>query len=53
MNRYIIAVGAIALAMWAGAHAQGIPDGANHGARVGEHDAGPVGAIVGGVVVAS
>ncbi len=36
--------------MSAGAHAQGVPDGAAHGARVGEHDAGPVGAIVGGVV---
>jgi hypothetical protein len=55
MNRYIILVGAVsigamALAMSAGARAQGIPDGADHGARVGEHDAGPVGAIVGGVV---
>ncbi|MGA2945606.1 MAG: DUF1236 domain-containing protein [Xanthobacteraceae bacterium] len=55
MNRYIIVVGAIsvgalALALSAGAHAQGMPDGADHGARVGEHDAGPVGAIVGGVV---
>jgi hypothetical protein len=50
MNRNIIFVGAMALAMSAGAHAQGIPDGADHGARVGEHDAGPVGAIVGGVV---
>jgi hypothetical protein len=50
MNRYVIFVGAMALALSAGAHAQGIPDGADHGARVGEHDAGPVGAIVGGVV---
>jgi hypothetical protein len=55
MKRYIIIVGAIfigttALTMSAGAHAQGIPDGADHGARVGEHDAGPVGAVVGGVV---
>jgi hypothetical protein len=32
------------------ANAQGIPEGADHGARVGEHDAGPVGAVVGGVV---
>jgi hypothetical protein len=32
------------------AQAQGVPDGAAHGARVGEHDAGPVGAVVGGVV---
>jgi len=36
--------------MTTGAHAQGIPDGAAHGARVGEHDAGPVGAVVGGVI---
>jgi hypothetical protein len=50
MKRSIIFVGAITLAMSAGAYAQGIPDGANHGARVGEHDAGPVGAVVGGVV---
>jgi hypothetical protein len=45
-----ISVGAIALAMSAGAYAQGVPDGAAHGARVGDHDAGPVGAVVGGVV---
>src|SRR5277367_4644911 len=32
------------------ADAQGVPDGAAHGARVGEHDAGPLGAVVGGVV---
>ena len=50
MIRHIIFVGAMAFAMSAGAHAQGVPDGAAHGARVGEHDAGPVGAIVGGVV---
>jgi uncharacterized protein DUF1236 len=50
MIRQIIFAGATALAMSAGAHAQGVPDGAAHGARVGEHDAGPVGAIVGGVV---
>ena len=50
MIRHIVFVGAIALAISTGAHAQGIPDGAQHGARVGEHDAGPVGAVVGGVV---
>jgi hypothetical protein len=50
MIRHIIFVGAMTLAMSAGALAQGIPDGADHGARVGEHDAGPVGAVVGGVV---
>jgi hypothetical protein len=50
MIRHIIFVGALALSIPAGAHAQGIPDGANHGARVGERDAGPLGAIVGGVV---
>jgi hypothetical protein len=50
MIRQIILVGATALAMSAGAYAQGVPDGAAHGARVGEHDAGPVGAVVGGVV---
>ena len=50
MIRQIIFVGAMTLAMTAGAHAQGIPDGADHGARVGEHAAGPVGAVVGGVV---
>jgi hypothetical protein len=32
------------------AHAQGIPDGAAHGAYVGNNTAGPVGALVGGVV---
>jgi hypothetical protein len=50
MIRHIIFACATAVAMTAGAHAQGIPDGAAHGARVGEHDAGPVGAVVGGVV---
>ena len=50
MIRHTIFVGALALAMSAGAQAQGVPDGAAHGARVGEHDAGPVGAVVGGVV---
>jgi hypothetical protein len=50
MIRHILFVGAMALAMSVGAHAQGVPDGAAHGARVGEHDAGPVGAVVGGVV---
>jgi Protein of unknown function (DUF1236) len=45
-----VSMGAMTLAMSAGAHAQGVPDGAAHGARVGEHDAGPVGAVVGGVV---
>ena len=50
MIRHIVFVGAMALALSAGAHAQGIPEGADHGARVGEHDAGPVGAVVGGVV---
>lgn len=50
MIRRIIFVGFVALAMSTGAHAQGVPDGAAHGARVGEHDAGPVGAVVGGVV---
>ena len=50
MIRHIMFVGAMALAMSAGARAQGVPDGAAHGARVGEHDAGPVGAVVGGVV---
>jgi hypothetical protein len=32
------------------AQAQGIPDGAAHGAYVGNQDAGPVGAVVGGAV---
>jgi hypothetical protein len=50
MKRHTLFAGAMVLAMSAGAHAQGVPDGAAHGARVGEHDAGPVGAIVGGVV---
>jgi hypothetical protein len=50
MIRHILFVGAMALAMPVGAHAQGVPDGAAHGARVGEHDAGPIGAVVGGVV---
>ena len=50
MIRQIILVGAMALAMSSGAHAQGVPEGAAHGARVGDHDAGPVGAVVGGVV---
>lgn len=50
MIRQIILVGATAFAISAGAHAQGVPDGAAHGARVGDHDAGPVGAVVGGVV---
>lgn len=50
MIRPVIFAGVMAVAMSAGAHAQGVPDGAAHGARVGEHDAGPVGAIVGGVV---
>ena len=50
MIRHFIFAGAMALAMSSEAHAQGVPDGAAHGARVGEHDAGPVGAIVGGVV---
>ena len=50
MIRHIIFVGAMALAMSARARAQGVPEGADHGARVGEHDAGPVGAVVGGVV---
>jgi hypothetical protein len=50
MFRQIILVGAMALAMSSGAHAQGVPEGAAHGARVGDHDAGPVGAVVGGVV---
>ena len=50
MIRHIIFGGAMVLAMPAGAYAQGVPDGAAHGARVGEHDAGPVGAVVGGVV---
>ena len=50
MIRHIIYVGAMALALSAQAYAQGVPDGAAHGARVGEHDAGPLGAVVGGVV---
>src|ERR1700729_2421667 len=50
MIRHVIVVGAMALAMSTAAYAQGVPDGAAHGARVGEHDAGPVGAVVGGVV---
>jgi hypothetical protein len=32
------------------AQAQGIPDGASHGAYVGDQTAGPVGGVVGGVV---
>jgi hypothetical protein len=32
------------------AQAQGIPDGASHGAFVGDQAAGPVGGVVGGVV---
>jgi Protein of unknown function (DUF1236) len=50
MIRHIIFVGAMTLALSAGARAQGVPEGADHGARVGEHDAGPVGAVVGGVI---
>lgn len=50
MIRHIIFVGTMALALSAGAHAQGVPEGADHGARVGEHDAGPVRAVVGGVI---
>jgi hypothetical protein len=50
MNPSIVVVGVMALAISAGAHAQGVPEGADHGARVGERDAGPLGAIVGGVV---
>jgi hypothetical protein len=46
----VMALGISALGLSAGAHAQGVPEGADHGARVGEHDAGPVGAVVGGVV---
>lgn len=53
MIRQIIFVGAMALAMSPVAHAQGVPEGADHGARVGEHDAGPVGAIVGASLAAS
>jgi hypothetical protein len=50
MIRKILVAGAVAITVSAGAQAQGVPDGAAHGARVGEHDAGPVGAVVGGVV---
>jgi hypothetical protein len=50
MIRHIVFACTAAVVMTAGANAQGIPDGAAHGARVGEHDAGPVGAVVGGVV---
>lgn len=32
------------------AQAQGIPDGAAHGAYVGDQTAGPIGGVVGGVV---
>jgi hypothetical protein len=32
------------------AQAQGIPDGASHGAFVGDQTAGPIGGVVGGVV---
>lgn len=32
------------------AQAQGIPDGIQHGAFVGDQTAGPVGAVVGGAV---
>jgi hypothetical protein len=38
------------LAIHPAAKAQGIIDGSQHGAAVGNHDAGPVGAVVGGVV---
>jgi hypothetical protein len=38
---------ALALACPLGAQAQGIPDGAAHGAYVGNNTAGPVGAVVG------
>jgi hypothetical protein len=52
VHRSIIAAvfGATALFIPLAAHAQGVPDGAAHGARVGDHDAGPVGAVAGGVV---
>jgi len=42
----VVAVLAVPLA----AHAQGIPDGIQHGASVGSQTAGPVGAVVGGAV---
>jgi hypothetical protein len=51
MIRHIVFACAAAVVITAGAHAQGIPDGAAHGARVGEHDAGPVGAVVVGGVI--
>jgi hypothetical protein len=44
------ALGTAAFVLPIAAHTQGIPEGADHGARVGDHDAGPVGAVVGGVV---
>jgi hypothetical protein len=47
---YAAAIVLTASIMPLAANAQGIPEGANHGARVGEHDAGPIGAVVGGVV---
>jgi hypothetical protein len=47
----VFATGAVlALACPLGAQAQGIPDGAAHGAYVGNNAAGPVGAVVGGAV---
>jgi hypothetical protein len=49
--QFVFAIGAaLALACPLGAQAQGIPDGAAHGAYVGNNAAGPVGAVVGGAV---
>jgi hypothetical protein len=47
---FAAALGTAAFVLPIVAHTQGIPEGADHGARVGDHDAGPVGAVVGGVV---
>ena len=53
-TRMTIATGILAvasvLAISPAANAQGIIDGSQHGAAVGDRDAGPVGAVAGGVV---
>jgi hypothetical protein len=45
--RMSLTVAIVMLSLPFAAHAQGIPDGAAHGAYVGNNTAGPVGAMVG------
>ncbi len=50
-TRLVMVVGVFAfLSISLGAQAQGVVDGAEHGAAVGNRDAGPVGTVVGGAV---